>query len=116
MLTTNGRYHFHKNQLVKARELEAALDHHLQNRPCYQAKSRMSIRHKAACGNRYNEVPDRIADLIILIAAGFAVGGSPTVGLLAAVVAVFVAYVRTMGASVGVGQMKFAADTLELLD
>ena len=76
----------------------------------------MSIRHKAACGNRSNEVPDRIADLIILIAAGFAVGGSPTVGLLAAVVAVFVAYVRTMGASVDVGQMEFAADTLELLD
>ena len=28
MLTINGRYHFHKNQLVKARELEAAPAHY----------------------------------------------------------------------------------------
>ena len=41
----------------------------------------------------------------ILIGAGFAWGSWPTIGLSAALVAVFVAYVRAIGASVGVGQV-----------
>ncbi len=46
-------------------------------------------------GLLYNEVPDRIADAAAMIGAGFAVGGTPTLGWAAAGVAVFVAYVRT---------------------
>jgi len=53
-------------------------------------------------GELYNEVPDRIADGLILIAAGFATGGTPSIGYVAALVAVFTAYVRTLGSSVGV--------------
>ena len=52
-------------------------------------------------GELYNEVPDRVADALILIGAGFAAGGSPTLGYLAALLAVFVAYVRALGSSVG---------------
>jgi phosphatidylglycerophosphate synthase len=52
-------------------------------------------------GELYNEVPDRIADPLILIGAGFAVAGSPTLGYLAALLAVFTAYVRVLGSAVG---------------
>jgi phosphatidylglycerophosphate synthase len=53
-------------------------------------------------GELYNEVPDRVADALILIGAGFAAGGTPSLGYLAALVAVFVAYMRALGSSVGV--------------
>ena len=59
----------------------------------------------SAVGDLYNEVPDRLSDPAILAGAGFAVGGCPILGLTAALVAVFVAYVRAIGASVGVGQV-----------
>lgn len=60
---------------------------------------------RSAVGDLYNEVPDRLSDPAILVGAGFAWGSSPTIGLSAALVAVFVAYVRAIGASVGVGQV-----------
>jgi phosphatidylglycerophosphate synthase len=53
-------------------------------------------------GELYNEVPDRVADALILIGAGFSVAGTPALGYLSALVAVFVAYVRALGSSVGV--------------
>jgi len=52
-------------------------------------------------GVLYNEVPDRIADVAILIGFGFASGGLPTLGYLAALAAVFTAYVRAMIVSAG---------------
>lgn len=54
-------------------------------------------------GDLYNEVPDRISDVIILIGLGWAAGGSPVLGFIAALVALFVAYVRLVGAAVGAG-------------
>ena len=48
-------------------------------------------------GELYNEIPDRIEDVLILIGLGYAAGGAPTMGYGAAVLAVFVAYVRAMG-------------------
>jgi len=60
---------------------------------------------KSSVGDLYNEVPDRLSDPAILIGAGFAWGSCPILGLTAALVAVFVAYVRAVGASVGVGQV-----------
>ena len=56
-------------------------------------------------GDLYNEVPDRIADTLILVGAGFAPSGTPWLGAAAAIAAMFVAYVRAMGASLGVGQV-----------
>jgi phosphatidylglycerophosphate synthase len=56
-------------------------------------------------GDLWNEAPDRISDAAIFIGAGFAAGSSPLLGLTAALMAVFVAYVRALGASVGAGQI-----------
>lgn len=59
---------------------------------------------KTPAGELFNDIPDRIADPIILIAAGYAVavvswGGA--LGWCAALLAVMTAYVRTLGSSVG---------------
>lgn len=52
-------------------------------------------------GEVYNEVPDRVADALILTGAGYAVGGLPELGYGAAILAVFVAYVRAIGNRAG---------------
>jgi phosphatidylglycerophosphate synthase len=56
-------------------------------------------------GELWNEAPDRLADAMIFIGAGYAAGSSPVMGFAAALVAVFVAYIRALGASVGAGQI-----------
>jgi phosphatidylglycerophosphate synthase len=56
-------------------------------------------------GELYNEVPDRVSDSAILIGAGFALGGSPVLGCLAALAAMSTAYIRAIGKSVGAGQV-----------
>lgn len=58
-------------------------------------------------GEIYNELPDRIADSIILVCAGYAVGpglSGPILGWAAALGSVLTAYVRALGASAGAGQ------------
>jgi phosphatidylglycerophosphate synthase len=55
-------------------------------------------------GELFNEVPDRISDIAILIGAGLATGGNSSLGLLAALMAVLVAYVRAEGKVVGASQ------------
>jgi len=52
-------------------------------------------------GLLYNEAPDRIADTLLLIGAGYAHGGSPELGYLAACIALFVSYVRVLGRVAG---------------
>lgn len=52
-------------------------------------------------GELYNEVPDRISDAAIFIGLGYAAGSEPVLGYAAALLAVFVAYVRAMGKSMG---------------
>ena len=54
-------------------------------------------------GTLYNEIPDRIADSLLLVAAGYAVG-VPAMGWLAALLAAITAYVRTLGGSLGLAQ------------
>ncbi len=49
----------------------------------------------------YNEAPDRLADCVILIGAGYGSGGSIELGYGAALVSLFVAYVRTLAQSAG---------------
>jgi len=56
-------------------------------------------------GDLWNEAPDRVSDVAIFIGAGFAAGSCSCLGFAAAIVALFVAYVRALGASVGVGQV-----------
>jgi phosphatidylglycerophosphate synthase len=55
-------------------------------------------------GELYNEVPDRISDMATFIGAGYAVGGNPALGFLAACVALMTAYVRAMGKVAGARQ------------
>ena len=45
-------------------------------------------------GELYNEIPDRLSDAATLVGLGFAAGSVPWLGFLAAILAVFVAYVR----------------------
>jgi len=55
-------------------------------------------------GELFNEIPDRVADMAILIGAGYAMGGNPVLGYLAALTAVFVAYIRAEGKVTGAAQ------------
>jgi phosphatidylglycerophosphate synthase len=54
-------------------------------------------------GDIYNEIPDRIEDTLFLVGAGY-VAGSAELGWIASVLAVFTAYIRTFGASLGQSQ------------
>jgi len=58
----------------------------------------------SAVGELYNEVPDRVSDVAILVGLGYAAGGEPTLGYVAACVAIFVAYIRAIGAAAGAPQ------------
>ncbi|MBB6223221.1 CDP-alcohol phosphatidyltransferase family protein [Rhizobium leguminosarum] len=58
---------------------------------------------KTKSGPIYNEFPDRIADSLLLVAAGYACG-FPWLGWLAALLAALTAYIRVFGGSVGLGQ------------
>ena len=59
----------------------------------------------SATGPLYNEVPDRLSDSILLIAAGYSYSGEPVAGWAAAMIALLVAYSRAIAASVGAGQL-----------
>jgi phosphatidylglycerophosphate synthase len=56
-------------------------------------------------GPIWNELPDRVADTLFLVAAGYgaasALGGGAWIGWLAAVLAVLTAYVRELGRGLG---------------
>jgi phosphatidylglycerophosphate synthase len=59
---------------------------------------------KTRTGEIYNDAPDRVADVLLLVGAGYALGdlpGGPTSGWLAAVLALFTAYLRMLGMTVG---------------
>lgn len=51
-------------------------------------------------GELFNDIPDRIADVLVLVAAGYG-AGAPEWGWLAAVLAVMTAYVRTLARGIG---------------
>lgn len=64
---------------------------------------------KTATGDLFNEVPDRIADVLILVAMGFVVQSQPVgihLGWLVATLAVMTAYTRLLGAAL-TGQHDF---------
>lgn len=54
-------------------------------------------------GALYNEVPDRIADSVFIVALGIA-AGLPWLGWLGALLAALTAYVRTLGGALGLKQ------------
>jgi len=55
-------------------------------------------------GELYNEIPDRISDSATLVGLGYAAGGHVVLGFVAALLAVFTAYVRAMGKVAGAQQ------------
>jgi phosphatidylglycerophosphate synthase len=55
-------------------------------------------------GELFNEVPDRVSDTAIFIGAGYAAGSQPELGYLAAIGALFTAYVRAEGKVAGAHQ------------
>jgi phosphatidylglycerophosphate synthase len=59
---------------------------------------------KSTLGELFNEVPDRISDSVILIGLGHAAGGNIALGYLAAIAAIFTAYVRAVGKVAGASQ------------
>jgi phosphatidylglycerophosphate synthase len=62
---------------------------------------------RSQTGALFNEIPDRIADVLLLVAAGYAVtwfSWGETLGWGAAVAAVLTAYVRVLGGSLGLEQ------------
>lgn len=58
---------------------------------------------KSNVGALYNEVPDRIADSLIIVALGYAVG-EPWLGWVGALLAAITAYIRVLGGSLGLPQ------------
>jgi phosphatidylglycerophosphate synthase len=52
-------------------------------------------------GLLYNDAPDRLSDTALLIGMGYARGGSVELGLVAALVALFVTYTRLLGRLAG---------------
>jgi phosphatidylglycerophosphate synthase len=54
-------------------------------------------------GALWNELPDRVADSVLLIALGMA-GGNAVLGWAAALMAALTAYVRATGGALGLGQ------------
>ncbi|MCP3852394.1 MAG: CDP-alcohol phosphatidyltransferase family protein [Gammaproteobacteria bacterium] len=57
-----------------------------------------------AAGELFNDIPDRIADPMILIAMGYAISISPIaieLGWCAGLLAIMTAYIRTLSASIG---------------
>ena len=55
-------------------------------------------------GELFNDIPDRISDPLILIAAGFAINHIPyavEIGWLAGLLSIMTAYIRTLGVSIG---------------
>ena len=59
---------------------------------------------KTPSGELFNDIPDRIADPLILIAAGYSVdffGISGVMGWIAGILALMTAYIRTLAASIG---------------
>lgn len=58
---------------------------------------------QTAIGPLYNEIPDRIADSLLIVALGYAIG-LPGLGWFGALAAALTAYLRTLGCALGLGQ------------
>ena len=56
-------------------------------------------------GELYNELPDRISDLAIIIGAGYAFSSLPVWGYIAACLAILTAYVRAIGKANGLANL-----------
>jgi len=58
---------------------------------------------KSQLGQIYNEFPDRVADSLLIVASGYAIG-LPALGWFGALAAALTAYIRVFGGSLGLQQ------------
>jgi phosphatidylglycerophosphate synthase len=58
---------------------------------------------KSATGALYNEIPDRLADSLLIVALGYA-AGAPSIGWYGALAAAVTAYIRVLGGALGQAQ------------
>lgn len=58
---------------------------------------------KSATGGLYNELPDRIADSLFIVALGYAIA-TPWLGWYGALAAAVTAYIRVLGGTLGLAQ------------
>jgi phosphatidylglycerophosphate synthase len=58
---------------------------------------------KSHVGTLYNEIPDRVADSLFIVAAGYAADW-PSLGWCGALLAALTAYIRVLGGSLGLAQ------------
>lgn len=65
----------------------------------------LASRKASRLGELYNELPDRVSDAAVIIGAGYAVGGLPACGYIAACVAILTAYVRAVGKAAGAANL-----------
>ena len=63
----------------------------------------VAVEHDRASptGLLYNEIPDRLSDIALMVGAGYSIGGSVTAGWAAACVALLVTYIRAVGSLAG---------------
>jgi len=76
---------------------------------CNLLDGMLAIEHdlRTKSGEIFNEMPDRIADVLILVGAGYSVSTLPygaVLGWAAAIVALFTTYVRVLAGSLGLTQ------------
>jgi phosphatidylglycerophosphate synthase len=60
-------------------------------------------KRQSATGGLYNEIPDRIADSLFIVAIGYAIG-APSLGWYGALAAAVTAYIRVLGGALGMKQ------------
>jgi phosphatidylglycerophosphate synthase len=58
---------------------------------------------KSLVGTLYNEIPDRVADSLFIVAAGYCADW-PSLGWCGALLAALTAYIRVLGGSLGLAQ------------
>ena len=74
---------------------------------CNMLDGMLAVEHglKTPTGDLFNDLPDRIADVVVLVGAGYGAGPyGALLGWSAAVTALLTAYVRVLGGSLGVTQ------------
>lgn len=60
-------------------------------------------KRQSATGGLYNEIPDRFADSLFIVALGYAIG-TPALGWFGALAAAVTAYIRVLGGALGLPQ------------
>jgi phosphatidylglycerophosphate synthase len=60
-------------------------------------------KRQSATGGLFNEIPDRLADSLFIVALGYAVG-APALGWFGALAAAVTAYIRVLGGTLGLAQ------------